>query len=66
MWAAGTEANLRGLHRASDVELVRLIKYPFIAIGARVEQHHFVAGRESLTSEFGVCGHRATKMNDWR
>ena len=66
MWTASTEANLRGLHRASDVELVRLIKHPFIAVGARVEQHDFVAGRESLTSKFGVSGHRATKMNDRR
>ena len=66
MWTAGTEANLSGLHGTSDVELVRLIEHAFIAVGARVEQHHFVAGRESLTSEIGVCGHRATKMNDRR
>jgi hypothetical protein len=34
MWTAGTEANLRGLHRASNIEPVRLIKHPFIAVGA--------------------------------
>ena len=66
MWSASTEANLRGLHRASDVELVGVVKHPLITVGARVEQHHFVASRESFPSEFGVSGHRATEMNHRR
>ena len=66
MWSASPEANLRGLHRASHVELVGVVKHPLITVGARVEQHHFVASRELFPSEFGVSGHRATEMNHRR
>ena len=66
MWSASTEANLRGLHWASHVELVGVVKHPLITVGARVEQHHFVASRELFPSEFGVSGHRATEMNHRR
>ena len=63
MRTAGAEADLGRLQRAGDVEPVRVVEHPLVAVGRVVEHHDLVAGLQFVPADLGVLGGGATEVD---